>query len=55
MADDRAAMDIAQLVAEHHQAVALEILEEMTRLLPVDELRGMLGDNASEIARLMPD
>ncbi|MHC5024274.1 MAG: serine/threonine-protein kinase, partial [Planctomycetota bacterium] len=27
---------------------ALEILEEMTRLLPVDELRGMLGDNASE-------
>jgi tetratricopeptide (TPR) repeat protein len=34
---------------------ALEIIEEMTRLLPAEKLRGMLGDNASEIARLMPE
>ncbi len=33
---------------------ASEILEEMTRVLPQEKLRAMLGDNASEIARLMP-
>jgi TolB-like protein/tetratricopeptide (TPR) repeat protein len=32
-----------------------EILEEMVRLLSGDELRSMLGENASEISRLLPE
>ncbi len=32
-----------------------EILQEMVRLLPAGDLRRMLGDNASEISRLLPE
>jgi len=32
-----------------------EILEEMVRLLPGDDLRRVLGDNASELSRLLPE
>ena len=35
--------------------LAVEVLEEMTRTVPAGDLRRMLGDNASEIARLMPE
>jgi serine/threonine protein kinase/tetratricopeptide (TPR) repeat protein len=32
-----------------------EILEEMVRLVPGEELRRMLGDNASELSRILPE
>jgi len=32
-----------------------EILQEMVRLLPAADLRRMLGDNASELSRLLPE
>jgi len=32
-----------------------EILQEMVRLLPAGDLRRMLGDNASELSRLLPE
>ncbi|HUE97222.1 MAG TPA: AAA family ATPase, partial [Longimicrobiaceae bacterium] len=35
--------------------MATEILEDMVRLLPSAELRLLLGDNASELSRLLPD
>ncbi len=34
---------------------ASEILEEMVRLVPADDLRHLLGDNAAEISRLLPE
>jgi TolB-like protein/Tfp pilus assembly protein PilF len=32
-----------------------EILEEMVRLVPADDLRRMLGENASELSRILPE
>ncbi|KPK59812.1 MAG: hypothetical protein AMJ59_09275 [Gammaproteobacteria bacterium SG8_31] len=43
---------------EEHGApfiIASEILEEVSRTLPTDALRNVLGDTAPEIARLLPD